>query len=177
MVAHTEAMVENAYFRMAKLGIVDHFSHLYTIHSAFPEHPTGAQSYPKAGLVSVLPNSERKPNPKLVKDICAREGVVLSEAAYVGDSLTRDVAMAVDAGVTAIWARYGRSFAADDWSLLVRVTHWTSEDVKFEERLKHESSHKAPDFTIDAFSELTGLLTTPEQLTALGNAMLRAAKT
>ncbi|HEX7861704.1 MAG TPA: HAD family hydrolase [Verrucomicrobiae bacterium] len=165
IVAHTEAVFENAYYRLLKLGLADSFTHLYTIESALPHHPTGSKLLPRPPYVSVLPNSERKPNPRLVRDICAREGINPRDAAYIGDSLTRDVAMAVDAGVTAIWAHYGRSFSREDWELLVRVTHWTADDVKAEERLRHESSTKHPDFTVESFQEIRSILLPAEALT------------
>ena len=38
--------------------------------------------------------------------------------------------MAKDAGLTAIWARYGGRYDPQLWDLLVAVSHWTAADVK-----------------------------------------------
>jgi len=38
--------------------------------------------------------------------------------------------MAHAAGVHSAWAKYGTSFDKEDWDRLVRITHWTDEDVR-----------------------------------------------
>jgi phosphoglycolate phosphatase len=40
------------------------------------------------------------------------------------------------------------------WEQLVRVTHWTDEDVKREKRLREEFIGIHPDVEIDSFSSL-----------------------
>ena len=68
---------------------------------------------------------------------------------YLGDSLVRDIAMAKQAGVTAIWARYGTEYDPKHWQYLVKVTHWTDEDVQREKILKSKYSDVVPDYTIE----------------------------
>ncbi len=97
---------------------------------------------------------ERKPNPDVLEDLCSREGFGVEEAVYVGDSLTRDINMAKNASVYAVWARYGTRFDRQDWWVLVNVTHWTDEDVKREQKLKKTSQDAEPDYAIDSFSDL-----------------------
>jgi len=72
--------------------------------------------------------------------------------------LVRDVAMAKQAGVTAIWARYGTKYDLDHWAYLVKVTHWTDEDVRREKALKAKYHDVIPDFTIDSFSQLKSIV-------------------
>jgi phosphoglycolate phosphatase len=50
----------------------------------------------------------KKPNPRLLADICSREGFKPSDAIYIGDSLVKDISMANDAGVDSVYAEYGR---------------------------------------------------------------------
>jgi phosphoglycolate phosphatase len=157
IVAHTEALFQNAYYRLIKLGLVDLIDRLYTSTTALPPAPNVSIMQPRSDFVSLLGEHERKPDPQVVLDICAKEKVDPVAAVYVGDSLTRDVAMAVNAGVTAVWARYGRSFAQDDWNYLVRITHWTAEDVAYEERLRAHSAAVEPNLIIDRFSGIMGL--------------------
>jgi FMN phosphatase YigB (HAD superfamily) len=161
LVGHTESIAENVLFRLQKLGITEYFKHLYVLESGYCGHPDperAAALAPPPGLLRPVPRSERKPNPELLQDICRREGIRPQDAYYVGDSLTRDMSMAKVAGVTAIWARYGTLYDRNLWKILVRVTHWTAEDVAREEELKKYYAQIEPDFTIDSFGELVDIL-------------------
>jgi FMN phosphatase YigB (HAD superfamily) len=111
---------------------------------------------PPEGFVTVVPREERKPNPRLLVDICQHEGIELSSTYYLGDSLVRDVAMAKRAGVTAIWARYGTD--PECWKYLVKITHWTDEDVSREKGLKAEYGNVVPDYSIDSFVQLKSIV-------------------
>jgi len=170
IVGHTEAIAANAYYRLKKLGIVKYFSHLYVLEGTYEGHPLPEREMalrPPAGLVRTIPLSERKPNPELLLDICRQEALAPGEAWYVGDSLTRDIGMAKTAGVQAVWARYGTQYDRSLWDVLVRVTHWTEEDVAREETLRKKFQRIEPDYTIDSFDELLSLAGLP----ALGEVM------
>lgn len=160
IVGHTEAIAVNAYSRLKKLGVVQYFKHIYALEGHLEPHPDPARyssRNPPSGLISIVPSRERKPNPALLTDICRREGIPLNQAWYVGDSLTRDVSMAKSAGAKAVWARYGTNYDKKLWDILVRVTHWTDEDVKREAELRTLSKDIAPDFIIDCFAEILTL--------------------
>jgi FMN phosphatase YigB (HAD superfamily) len=161
VVGHTESTAENAVFRLQKKGILRYFKHLYVLESAYPGHPDpqrASELVHPPGLVRTVPRMERKPNPDLLRDICHQEGIRPEAAYYVGDSLTRDISMAKAAGVTAIWARYGTRYDRKLWDVLVRVTHWTAQDVAREEGLRKELSGVEPDFTIESFAEVLEIL-------------------
>jgi phosphoglycolate phosphatase len=66
--------------------------------------------------------------------------------------------MAKQAGVTAIWARYGTKYDPACWTYLVKITHWTEEDVAREKTLKAKYHDVVPDYTIDSFEELKSIL-------------------
>jgi FMN phosphatase YigB (HAD superfamily) len=164
IIGHTEALSVNAFYRVWRLGIANKFRRLYTIEGKTFEHPFPDRPHatPPPGLIRTLPRSERKPNPAVLRDICALEGFRLEECCYIGDSLTRDVAMAKEAGVKAVWARYGTQYDAHHWDLLVAVTHWTPEDVEREAKLKVAHRDVQPEHAIDSFSELLEVLDTAE---------------
>jgi beta-phosphoglucomutase-like phosphatase (HAD superfamily) len=158
-VAHTEATAANAYYRLAKLGIAGNFRRLYVSTGRPVNHPDperAAALAPPEGLVMPLPPADRKPNPRVIRDICRRERIDPQEAVYVGDSLTRDVAMALSAGVTAAWAKYGTAYDPKLWDLLVKVTHWTDDDVQ-REALLRQSPPGQPDVTLGSFDDLLPL--------------------
>jgi FMN phosphatase YigB (HAD superfamily) len=117
IVGHTEAIFANSYWRLRALGIEGYFSRLYTLEGRGPIHISHDSRWidPPEGFVTVVPREERKPNPRLLVDICQHEGIELSSTYYLGDSLVRDVAMAKRAGVTAIWARYGTKYDPECW--------------------------------------------------------------
>jgi phosphoglycolate phosphatase len=108
--------------------------------------------------VTVLPREERKPNPRLLADICRKEGAEIDSTYYVGDSLVRDVAMAKQAKVTAIWAQYGTKYDPQHWQYLVKITHWSDNDVEREKALKAKYADVVPDYTIDSFSQLKSVV-------------------
>jgi phosphoglycolate phosphatase-like HAD superfamily hydrolase len=160
IVGHTEAIAVNGAWRLQRIDVARYFKRLYTLEGhAVPILPPGESPWLNLspGFLKELPKSERKPNPALLRDICAREGFDVSDAVYVGDSITRDVSMAKEAGVTAIWAKYGSSYDRELWKYLVRITHWTAADVDREETLRSIYGSVTPDVTIESFTELTGL--------------------
>lgn len=161
IVGHTEAILVNSYYRMVKLDIAKFFTRLYTLEGRWEKHPEPnrvRKLNPPDDFVRIIPRAERKPNPDLLQDICAREGFDVDESIYIGDSLTRDMTMATAAGVRAVWARYGTRFDREHWKLLVSVTHWTDEDVRREELLREISREVRPDYIIDSFCELVDVM-------------------
>lgn len=156
IVGHTEASAANAYSRLHLLGISHFFRRLYTIADHKETYFRGERP-PRSFIREVSP-ADRKPNPRLIKDICNAEKVDLDEVWYVGDSLIRDVAMAKAAGVTAVWAKYGTEYDKQLWNDLVRITHWTSADVAREEQLRRDAKNILPDYVIRTFGELPTLM-------------------
>lgn len=155
VVAHTDARPANSLFRILKLELLPLLDHLYA-----PRHPDDSLNLPRGGVgvpddfVFLLPAADRKPNPRTVLDICGRYGVPPDRTLYVGDSLARDVFMAREAGAISAWAKYGTQVDPEYWEKLVRVSHWTAEDVRRERRLGRAAAGAFPDVTLASFSEL-----------------------
>src|SRR5205823_606958 len=81
------------------------------------------------------PRGEFKPNPALLRDILKDVGASPDQTVYLGDGLMKDVAMAQQAGVLGVWAKYGASQSRPEYELLRRVSHWTEADVQGEKDL------------------------------------------
>jgi phosphoglycolate phosphatase-like HAD superfamily hydrolase len=77
-----------------------------------------------------------KPAPTVLLRICQEARVDPWETVFVGDSISRDVAMAKNAGVIAVHAKYGNSWPKDRLELLTRVSHWSAEDVAVDELVR-----------------------------------------
>jgi len=151
IVAHTEASVGNALFRLRKLKVDDTFAKLYAPAHLQESHPDLAQ-LPEETLrarVRMLRRDERKPDPRVIADIRADFGAAAEQTLYVGDSIARDIGMARAAGVWSAWAKYGTQYDAQWWPKLVRVTHWTDDDVLRARRTDERFGSAVPDFTLD----------------------------
>jgi len=100
------------------------------------------------------PKGETKPNPTLLSRIVQDAGGSKDMAAYVGDNLMKDIAMAQRAGIKDVWAEYGVAHHRKEYELLRRVTHWKPESVQTERNLSEDDVK--PTYVLDDFS---GLLT------------------
>jgi len=151
LVAHTESKFYAVVDRLSRLDLVRYFSHIYCRERPSTLRPVGDRpskylsEFPSHRVIE-LSHHQRKPNPDILVEICQREGIPSRNAAYVGDSMPRDVMMAKRAEVVAIWAKYGTQHADADYQRLVRVSHWTPEDVAREKALAVEVSAIEPDY-------------------------------
>jgi phosphoglycolate phosphatase len=158
IIGHTEATVPNALFRLRTLKIEACFDRLYAVRPDGDGHPdpAWAKLFDDTPIkVVYLDHDERKPNPRVLLDICCDLEISPKNTVYVGDSLSRDVGMAREAGVWTAWAKYGTIYDATLWDRLVRITHWTAEDVRRVEMAKRRFANVHADWTLkESFSEL-----------------------
>jgi hypothetical protein len=96
-------------------------------------------------IITELPANETKPDPAVLFDIAKAERTTPFSIAYIGDSLSKDILMAKKAGCFAIWARYGVHRDPAMYERLVRISHWTHEDILRERNFAQEASMIAPD--------------------------------
>lgn len=164
VVAHTESKLYSVVDRLTRLKLTPFFRRIYCRERASTGHPkeeVGAEwlnRFP-TGKVIELSHHQRKPDPNVLREICADEGTLPSDAAYVGDSIARDILMAREAGVVAIWAKYGSVPDPDFYRQLVRVTHWTDTDIRRESELKKLARGVTPDFVLETgFGQIAALL-------------------
>lgn len=170
LVAHTESNLYAVADRLTRLEVTHYFARIYCRTRAPSQHPNPSAankrllSFPLDKVVE-LSHHQRKPDPTVLQEICRDEGVAPRDVAYVGDSMARDILMAKSAGVFAIWARYGSSHNASDYERLVRVTHWTPEDVAREREASERAKSIEPDWILERnFTEIVQALFTPPQL-------------
>lgn len=170
LVAHTDSQLFGVVDRLARLNLIDFFSRVYCRERPQQSHPN-----PEAGRnwldsfpmqkVRELSKHQLKPDPTVIAEICNAEVVAPYEAAYVGDSIARDILMAKRAGVFSIWAKYGAMLDTDSYEKLVRITHWTKEDVEKERSLRKEAENIRPDFVAeDSFVEILSAIFPNERI-------------
>ena len=151
IVAHTESKLYGVVDRCNRLDLFPYFSKIYCRERSHSPHPIPKvglewlERFPTDKLVE-LSHHQAKPDPTVLLEICAREGVAPENASYVGDSIARDILMAKRANVFAIWAAYGAQHDPKLYEKLVRISHWTSDEVARELRLKEEAKSIQPDY-------------------------------
>jgi len=103
-----------------------------------------------------LPQGVVKPNPVVLLDIVSEIGRSPSECVYLGDSLMKDVAMAQDAHIMDVYAKYGFVQDKREYELLQKVSHWTPEDVDREKAISARPT-VVPSYSINKFREIVPL--------------------
>ena len=170
LIAHTESKLYGVADRLNRLDLFRYFERVYCRERSLSPHPKagGGSDWLERvpmGKITELSHHQSKPNPAVLLEICDKQGVGADECAYVGDSLARDVLMAKRANVFVIWAAYGAQHDPDLYRALVRISHWTLDEVAREQKLKEEARNIAPDYIArKSFSEV---------LTALGVSQTR----
>lgn len=151
IVAHTESKLYGVIDRFSRLDLFTYFSKIYCRERSASPHPIpeiGAEWLGRipAGTFVELSHHQQKPDASVLLEICAREDVVPEYTAYVGDSVARDMLMAKRAGVFSIWAAYGAQHDPELYRKLVRISHWTADEVAREQRLQEEAKNIRPDY-------------------------------
>jgi phosphoglycolate phosphatase len=158
IIAYTESLAYYTGYRFRKLGLDTVVDRLYS--PADHDLPTGLTAeelrrYPASHYELAVtkhfhtPAGELKPNPRILLEILADVGASASDAVYVGDSLTKDVAMAQSANVLDAFAAYGAAQNTEAYELLRRVTHWPDEAVISEKDMVARPTI-TPTLTLDA---------------------------
>ena len=107
--------------------------------------------------VIVLPDGLRKPSPGVIDYVVSSLNIECSACIYVGDSLSKDVAMAQRAGVYDCWASYGANVSPLDFATLVRVTDWSRSAVDDAMNPSPERLGIFPSYTANSFDEVVSL--------------------
>ena len=146
--AYTDSTAIAAWGRISRLGIGERFENVYCReggrrNSQLPAPRTEA-SFATDRVVE-LPAFDTKPNPRVLADIVAAQNERMRDVAYVGDSLTKDILMAKRAQCFAIWAKYGVYTDREMYNRLVRISHWTAEDIRLERDYAVQAKAIEPD--------------------------------
>lgn len=149
LIAYTDSKYYAAWGRIHRLGLEDTFETVYCREKSLSHESkrfNASQLSPPPGKVVELPSHEAKPNPQILSDIVEAKDVPISDAAYIGDSLTKDVLMAKRAQCFAIWAKYGAYTDSAMYEQLARISHWNLKDIERERHYADEAKSIQPDF-------------------------------
>jgi phosphoglycolate phosphatase-like HAD superfamily hydrolase len=134
IVGYTESMAFYSNYRVRRLGLDGVFDTIFSPEDhdipanidleTMRKFPASHYSF-KYTKHQHTPKGELKPNPQVLLDIIELISATPENCVYVGDSLFKDIAMALDAGVLDVWAKYGQAQHREEYELLREVTHWT----------------------------------------------------
>lgn len=175
LIAHTESKLFGVADRLNRLDLFRYFDRVYCRERSISPHPKAGERsdwlerIPTNKIIE-LSHHQSKPNPDVLLEICGNEGVTVAEAAYVGDSVARDVLMAKRANVFVIWAAYGAHHDPALYRALVRISHWTPDEVAREQQLREEAKNVKPDYVArNSFSEVLTALAINESAPRAAN--------
>lgn len=164
LVAFTDSSYFAALRRIRQLDLVSMFQHIFCRAKSGDEPPFPVRE-PDDNLNEItteLPADETKPDPRVLFEIAKNENTVTSSTAYIGDSISRDVLMARKAGCFAIWAKYGVHRDKPMYDKLIRISHWTEEDIRREKNYAVEAATIKPDFVCEqSIAEVLAVLSGP----------------
>lgn len=151
IIGYTESSQENGYYRLKKLGICDYFKRIYTLKSQYKSQ------YPVDERIITVNN--KKPDKDILLSICKKEYFTPNEALYIGDSLTKDIYMANEAGITSVLMSHPKE-NNDYYKLLVDISSWTEDDFEHEAKLKEECTlhNVKPDYIISDFRKIKNII-------------------
>lgn len=166
IVAYTESIAFWTEWRIQKVGLDGVIDVLYSS----PDHdwPEGLEkdairTLPKNhyGLKKTrhqqVPPGVIKPNPAILAQIAEDYGMKAERIVYIGDSLSKDIAMAQECGVMDVHAAYGVADNRENYDLLRRVSHWTNEMIELERSVSAGRIPVHPTYSVQRFSDLMQL--------------------
>jgi FMN phosphatase YigB (HAD superfamily) len=166
IIGYTESMAFYSNYRVRRLGLdgvldyvfcpVDHVLPAGVTAEDLRQYPAEHYEF-RYTKQEFTPKGSKKPDTDVLNAIIDDLGLKKAECVYVGDSLMKDVPMAIDCGVEDVWAKYGQAHKRPEYKLLQDVTHWTREEVEREQKVR-EREHVHPTHTLEtSFSELLDL--------------------
>jgi len=155
IIGFTESNAFFTKYRLKHLGLDGIFDCIYTpVDTGVPvsvERVYADEHWePKHTEIRYLSKTMRKPNSEILEIILRDFKIGKDNAIYIGDKIDRDIRMAIDVGITSVYAEYGNKIDSDKYSLLKEVTHWSLEDVQreIEFNQQHKDDIIKPDFVL-----------------------------
>ena len=166
IIGYTESMGFYSNYRIRRLGLDGVLDYVFcpADHSLpIGTTPEQLRAYPASHYElrytkqRFTPTGSKKPDTAVLNAIISDVGLRKGDCVYVGDNLSKDVAMALDCQVADVWAEYGQAHKRPEYKLLQDVTHWTPQDVQKEQLIKARE-HVHPTHTLKhSFSEILAI--------------------
>lgn len=156
--AYSDAFAFWIDFRLSTLNIQKYFDNIFAMtDGSISDSDLVINSRRKCQITSVKP-SEMKPNTLILDQILTKYKIKKEHAYFVGDSITKDIYTARQAGVCDIWAKYGLNYNRENGHLLSYVTPWE----KGVGGINELNEKTIPTYTIQRFDEIKSIIASLE---------------
>ena len=163
IIGYTESMAFYSNYRVRRLGLDGVLDHVFC-----PEDhvlpaglsPEDVRKYPSGHYEfrytrqHYTPKGSTKPDSEVIEAIVTNLELSTENCVYVGDNLIKDVAMALNAGIDDVWAKYGQAHKRKKYRLLQEVTHWTDAQVNQEQQIRAKVDVTPSYILENTFSEI-----------------------
>lgn len=138
-------------FRIKCVDIGDLFETIYAVDDTKILNSNVISHLSPIETIISLPPDQIKPNTYVVDCLIKKYNFNKQNIYMVGDSIEKDIAMAKNAGIHDVWAKYGTLYHKGCGSLLRSITPWS----KSKQQIENLSiKNIIPSFTIMDFGEL-----------------------
>jgi FMN phosphatase YigB (HAD superfamily) len=166
IIAYTESLAFYSNYRVRRLGLDGVLDYIFSpkdhdipaslSRDAIRRYPASHYQF-RYTVNEHTPKESKKPDRAVLEAIISHLKLESCDCVYVGDSLAKDVAMAQDAYVTDVWAKYGQVHGKREYRILRELTHWSDEEIAMDE--KAEARDVKPSFVLrNSFSEILGMV-------------------
>jgi len=158
LIALSDAPAFQAEGRLRHFKLDGYFDALFSWEgiAASPRLKAAARTYtPRIAKRVTLSEHARKPNPDGLRQALRHVGVEPCDSYVVGDSLTRDVAVANAAGASSVWAYYGTQIDSANRETINRIF---PSDTAAPTQIRSAAAAEEPWRTIHAFGELREII-------------------
>lgn len=163
LVAHSDAWLVSVSRRLRQLELDSFFDLIVAAEDPGPPEGSPMEVVRRALPAEVearvptlsISKGVRKPDVRALLPALSQLKLEPARCIYVGDSPSRDVAIARAVGAIDVWARYGSlTDRAALYDELVKISYFSETDVEEERRLRQEIELVKPSFEIQHFKEL-----------------------
>lgn len=165
IIGYTESLAFYSNYRVRRLGLDGIFDYIFSPRDhdiPAPLSPDNIRRYPASHYEfrytahEHTPKGSKKPDCSVLEAIIHHLKLGNDDCVYVGDSLAKDVAMAQDAHIADVWAKYGQVHSKRGYHLLREVSHWSDDEIAQDERIK-ERDVKPSLVLSNSFSEILSM--------------------
>lgn len=138
-------------YRLNYLQIGKYFDAIYAVEDSVIRNCDIVKNYIRSENIIPIPKEHAKPSTIIIDEVIEQYHLLKENVFLLGDSMEKDVLTAKQAGINAIWAKYGTVSSKGYGELLHIITPW-----KKEKALEKKTSFRniEPSFEISNFEEL-----------------------
>lgn len=156
--AYSDAFAFWIDFRLSILNIQEYFDNIFAMSNDKISDSDLVINSEQHCQITLIKQSEMKPSTLILDRIIDEYKIKKEHTYFVGDSITKDIQTAKQAGICDIWARYGLDYKHENGLLLSNITPWEKGTGGRNELRKKN----IPTYTIQNFDEIKNIIANKE---------------